>query len=163
MIHASCSFRPIGQGCFYTAAIGRELDDWDQRFRFVYDCGTSSGVDLIERQCNGFADASRSDLLHALVISHFDADHVNGLSALLSCFTKTKQVFIPYMSPVERLFCAISFESEAPAYYEFLSDPVLFLEQRGVVEVIIVSGGEPDENGGEPPVSDSPPKEPFND
>jgi hypothetical protein len=162
-MHGTFYFRPVGQGCFYTGAIGDDHEPWHRRFRFVYDCGSSTSKDAIETACTNFSDGCAGAPLDALVISHLDADHVNGLDALISLMSPTQRVFLPYLSPVERFLSALKFSSEDPSYYEFLSDPVYFLESRGVREVVFVTGGGNDdhpEEGNEPPANPDEPKTP---
>lgn len=160
-MHGTFYFRPVGQGCFYTGAIGEFTEPWHQRFRIVYDCGSSTSKVVLEKACQEFSEGCAGTPLHALVISHLDADHVNGIDTLISLMSPTQQVFLPYLSPVERFLCALKFSSEDPTYYEFLSDPVLFLERRGVQEVIFVTGGGPDgDPHGEEPTNPDQPKSP---
>ncbi len=161
-MHGTFYFRPVGQGCFYTGAIGDDPEPWHRRFRFVYDCGSSTSKAVVEAACTNFSEGCSGAPLHALVISHLDADHVNGVDTLISLMSPTQKVFLPYLSPVERFLSALKFSSENPSYYEFLSDPVYFLESRGVKEVIFVTGGGADDNseGNEPPPYSDEPKSP---
>jgi hypothetical protein len=81
------------------------------------------------------------------------------LTLLLDNGLTARNVFLPYLNPVQRAIAAASAGDEAdPNYFELLADPVGFLEGRGVENIIFVSGGEDDrERSNE---QDNPPFEP---
>ena len=88
-------FYPVGQGAFYseTHKLG------DRTFTMVYDCGSSTlkkneMVKIIE---NAFAENS---IIDVLFISHFHADHVNGIE-LLAKRCKIKLVIMPLITNEE--------------------------------------------------------------
>ena len=89
------TFYPVGQGAFYseTHKLG------DRTFTMVYDCGSSTlkkneMVKIIE---DAFAENS---IIDVLFISHFHADHVNGIE-LLAKRCKIKLVIIPLITNEE--------------------------------------------------------------
>ena len=89
------TFFPVGQGAFYseTHKLG------DRTFTMVYDCGSSTlkkneMVKIIE---NAFAENS---IIDVLFISHFHADHVNGIE-LLAKRCKIKLVIMPLITNEE--------------------------------------------------------------
>jgi beta-lactamase superfamily II metal-dependent hydrolase len=91
-----------------------------------------------------------------LVISHLDADHVNGLPRLLDGSITVKRAFLPYLTPLQRLLTAGASIQESDArYFDFLADPVRFLVARGVERVVFIGGrGGPEagsETGSPPP------------
>lgn len=77
------TFHPVGQGAFYTEVF--QFNNGNH-YVVVYDCGTESEFDFIEKQISEFKnnyfkyEITQIDLLF---ISHFHADHVNGLKLLL--------------------------------------------------------------------------------
>jgi beta-lactamase superfamily II metal-dependent hydrolase len=153
-IECTAEVRKVGQGCFYTAQIEPEHAE---PFSFVYDCGSDTKGDALETEIGIFQRSLASRGLDMLVLSHLDADHVNGLDLLLKGASKTKVAFLPYFTPVERLLCALRFPNEAePSYYELLADPVEFLLTRGVETIVFLGPGE----GGEEPPPDVPPDVP---
>lgn len=88
-------FYPVGQGAFYseTHKLG------DRTFTMVYDCGSSTlkkneMVKIIE---NAFEENS---IIDVLFISHFHADHVNGIE-LLAKRCKIKLVILPLITNEE--------------------------------------------------------------
>lgn len=82
-------FHPVGQGAFYSEHF--------KGFTVVYDCGSAS-TSLTKRQLetkinSSFYEKQEIDLLF---ISHFHADHVNGLDYLKKrC--RIKRVVIPHL------------------------------------------------------------------
>lgn len=91
MVHGKFKFDTVGQGLFYWGI----LNDNDRQFSFVYDCGSTSKTRIDERVENFKEILGCCQELDMLVISHFDEDHMNGISELL-IDTKVKNVFIPY-------------------------------------------------------------------
>lgn len=85
---------PVGQGLFYTGKI--QCRSSADSFQFMYDCGGSNEETIseaIDDYLNYFNPKKEIDML---VISHFDRDHINGLSYLLKEINKIKKIFIPY-------------------------------------------------------------------
>lgn len=104
MTNESFTIHPIGQGLFYSAELSG--------VKLIYDCGSSEEhnfnfnrnnfMDYIEKFkiCNldmskGLVNHSQIYEIDILVISHFDADHINGLETLLEN-TVVTNMFIPY-------------------------------------------------------------------
>jgi hypothetical protein len=92
------TFHPIGQGAFYTEVF---FYDDGSRFVMVYDCGTETGEKNMEesfdKQIDLFKGLNITDAkIDLLFISHFHADHINGLNRLLEN-TKVKKTVIPML------------------------------------------------------------------
>lgn len=85
-----------------------------------------------------------------LIISHLHQDHVNGIDELLEKFS-VGTVFLPYLSPIERLLIAVreNIRWTKDFYIPFLEDPVKFLLDRGVDRVILIGGGGGEQQGPE--------------
>jgi len=110
----------IGQGCFFS-----EIHDWDGvHFHLVYDCGSGNGgipTSDIQREAKWFngAAVSSDPALSALVISHFHADHVNGLEAInMSLFGR---VYLPMLTDTERDVVFIEAAYASPSAIPLLS------------------------------------------
>ena len=89
---------PIGQGAFYTEQF---FDDNNQKIAtVVYDCGSSSNKTGLEREISG--TFKENDKVDILFISHFHADHINGVEALCRR-VHVKNVLIPFYNKEERL------------------------------------------------------------
>jgi hypothetical protein len=99
----------VGQGSFHSASL--EVQDGggrQYRFDYVYDCGALQGsaaspalrrsidrMDLAERP------GSRGrPVIDALVLSHYDRDHIIGAALLADKFL-VKRIFAPFLSPPE--------------------------------------------------------------
>ena len=80
---------PVGQGSFYTEIHNIMADD---EHCVVFDCGTIGGMDCLKKSVK---DTFKKDqVIDALVISHFDEDHVNGIKHLdRRC--KIKNIIVP--------------------------------------------------------------------
>jgi len=141
MPHANTRFHAVGQGCFYSGEIFCAPNS--DPLRIVYDCGSETAGDSLEREVDLFHQITHDAKLDVLVLSHLDADHVNGLTLLLDNGLTARNVFLPYLTPAQRAIAAAGAGDEAdPDYFELLADPVAFLEGRGVENIIFVSGGE---------------------
>lgn len=159
-LYAHFKFNKAGQGCFYSGRI--EISD--QKIFMAYDCGTHSTESYLLNEISQFKKEinNNTGVLDLLIISHFDEDHVNKVSDLLSGI-QCDTVIIPYVTAIERLWLVLAFDSENSEYISFLRDPIMFLNERGVKRIIVIGSGEniegfeginPDESGGpniEPP------------
>ena len=59
-----------------------------------------------------------SDKIDILFISHFDADHVNGIRTLLDNGISIKYVVMPFLAPEEIKFLLAFYEKIEPAYQD---------------------------------------------
>ena len=90
------TFHPVGQGAFYS----EKFETWNgDTFTIVYDCGskTLSGDKLATRIRSTFPKGTE---IEALFISHFHADHINGLDVLQK-HCKIKRVVLPELGKEE--------------------------------------------------------------
>jgi hypothetical protein len=135
--------RPIGQGGFYSAHLCVGSGD---AFSFVYDCGSMTSKSRLEDEIKVLGYEVGNRKLDLLVISHLDADHVNGVDGLLRSVGGVKDVFLPYLSPLERMLCMMRYPNEDETYYRLLADPEATLLELGAENIYLVGGGE-DERG----------------
>lgn len=135
-------FHGVGHGLFYTGKIGE--------FNFVYDCGSNSPTAVsakVERFLQNCHQVNRRNemvkLFPFLFISHLHHDHVSGLEALFKDGVEVDYVFLPYLSPWERLLLVLLVVAEVdqvpPWYLEMLHDPVGFFIRQGVKKVIMLA------------------------
>ncbi|MGH6554160.1 MBL fold metallo-hydrolase [Bacteroides hominis] len=82
------TFHPVGHGAFYTEKHVLE----DQTINIVYDCGSKT----LEKHLPSIINNTfkKGEEIEFLFISHFDADHVNGIE-YLKTYCKIKKVVIP--------------------------------------------------------------------
>lgn len=99
----------VGQGSFHSASLEVEADKGGRyRYDYVYDCGALKGfaaspalkrsidrMDLAERPGTG-----GKPVIDALVLSHYDRDHIIGAALLAKKFL-VKRIFAPFLSPAE--------------------------------------------------------------
>lgn len=88
------TFHPVGQGAFYSEKFETQSGD---TFTIVYDCGsTTLPKKLLDRKIKtAFPKDSEIDILF---ISHFHADHINGIETLKK-HCKIKTVILPELAP----------------------------------------------------------------
>ncbi len=151
---------PVGQGLFQSLNYLPNFRHGSCRpFHMVYDCGTSRGYWRHgERAVTSFItyDLRDEPYLDLLVISHLHWDHVSLLPTLLSRVSARK-VVLPYLTPCERLYELMTEFHLYPNWYvRFIADPVSFLLNLGVEEVLLVGEGE---EGAQPPVPPGSPGE----
>ncbi|MGA3677823.1 MBL fold metallo-hydrolase [Lysinibacillus agricola] len=87
---------PVGQGLFYSCSIKDDLSTYN----FVFDCGQDAKNSLtdvhnINSLINQYNEINTSGTIDMLIVSHFHADHINGINELLKNFN-VKNIFIPY-------------------------------------------------------------------
>lgn len=73
------TIHPIGLGAFYTERI---IDDV-HTFNIVFDCGaglSNTPDDWLKKEISSYY--TKNDVIDLLFISHFDKDHINGISEL---------------------------------------------------------------------------------
>lgn len=115
MAHIVRTQHPVGQGCFFS-----EIHEWDGiQSHLVYDCGSGkrgATHEVVREVLRFAAAAAASDRARsALVVSHFHADHVNGLGELLRRGVKFGSVYLPHLSAIERDVVFVGAAMDAPA------------------------------------------------
>jgi len=147
MIRFTYHFYPVGQGLFGAGFLSRHLDI-SPSFLWVYDCGTSSSELLIHRGISNLGSHSgnrkRIDLL---TISHFDKDHISGITRLLREF-KVGTILLPYMPLVERIVIGLNENSsDNLPLMGFYLNPALYLLGQEGAEIERIVFVPPSENG----------------
>lgn len=157
-------FFPVGQGLFSHGTLRRPRHQDLPIFRWVYDCGTVSQVidqrisDALDLMTNG---AGGRDQLDLLFISHFDKDHINGITKLLARVKKVGIIVLPYVRFERLVLFAVEggVDSNDPVFGFFI-DPVGYLTglEGVMIEQIlfVMPGGESDAYD----VDETPPTDP---
>ena len=103
--------RPVGQGLFYTGCLPTMCSQ-RRFFNFVYDCGSTRKKGIEPVIDSYIKNELKCDILDMIVISHFDADHVNGLPYLLggNQGVRVERVYIPYYDVEDYLLAVIWIE-----------------------------------------------------
>jgi hypothetical protein len=101
----------VGQGSFHSASIRMHASDGvGVRFDYVYDCGALVGscqtreltwaLKHYQARPSGGCGGDQRPVIDALVLSHFDRDHMNGADDLAKSH-RIRRVYLPYLSPEE--------------------------------------------------------------
>lgn len=151
-------YHAVGQGLFTSGALIKQ-GHLGPRFRWVYDCGTSSSQQLIVDEIDRmpWLHGRPNSRLDMVVISHFDADHISGLVELVGRFP-IGTLLLPYASLAARLIAAFEqgVSADSPVFRLFV-DPVGYIlaqdggERIGRIVLVPPSDGE-----GAPPPPDEP-------
>ena len=134
---------PIGQGAFYTE---RFVDDNDTTIaNVVYDCGC--GIRLSKQSESLITSAFKgSDKIDILFISHFDADHVNGIMALKNNGIKIKFVVMPFVAPEEIDFLLAFYQTSQDIQTLIKAPDNYFGKETIIIKVKFINEKYPDDN-----------------
>lgn len=153
-IQSHWTFHKAGQGCFYTGLISAPNG---KIFSFVFDCGSTKGAGILREEIENFKDNLRTlgkNEIDLLVLSHYDADHINQLPSLLKDF-KCKLVVLPYLSNLQRLYVysrqRLKDSTDHIDYLRFIRNPSLYLNQLNIERIIFIDGN--GESAGNNPIS----------
>lgn len=128
----SFNFYPVGQGLFSAGSIKLRGAN-KPAFVWVYDCGTSSGITLLDKRIDEFKNEyGARGKIDLLVLSHFDRDHINGVCRLLDKF-RVEILMLPYMTLAQRLIIALEEGNNGGVdaeIIEFYLNPVRYLTDR---------------------------------
>ncbi|MBQ8012069.1 MAG: MBL fold metallo-hydrolase [Oscillospiraceae bacterium] len=106
----------VGQGAFYTEEVfSGFIGGGFEHCRVVYDCGRGTNSPdknncVLDREVEGaFQEGEKID---AVFISHFHADHINGLKTLLTHY-KVERVYLPILAPMAKTLLLLDCEQES--------------------------------------------------
>lgn len=109
----------VGQGSFHSATVEVEAVSGRYRFDYVYDCGALASYG---RQTPGLKNAlgrislepremgASKAVLDLMVLSHFDADHMNGARTLVDRF-EVDRIVLPYLG-IDELALVIASQAD---------------------------------------------------
>lgn len=104
----------VGQGGFHTLhlEVVSEKSKKEMHFNAVYDCGGE--LPALETNISHYIDwlvLNRHQTVDCIYLSHLDEDHYGGIRYLLSELRKqsiaVRNIFIPHLTPLERLVIAV--------------------------------------------------------
>ena len=111
------TFNSVGQGAFYTEEFYNKYNEIE--FTMVYDCGSYGNEKLI---INEIKHSGLKDDIDLLCISHFHADHINGLEYLLKNYN-VKRILLPFLHYEERIEVFLANSDASKFIKEFSLDP----------------------------------------
>ena len=132
-------FHNVGQGLFYSGEISK--------FKFIYDIDSKNEL-LVNAAIDCLLSKVKENMLKEnidmLILSHLHEDHANGLPYLLNNI-KVQTVILPYLPPIGRLITTLQATTGSEEYYQFLANPIKFLFEHGVEQVVLITRGESSE------------------
>lgn len=144
------AFHPVGQGLFASGHLMRLTESLEHAiFSWVFDCGASGGLDYIGDGIDRVVARCRGQVpvLNLVVLSHFDNDHINGVTQLLTrCSVDT--LLIPLLPLWKRLLLIFDekryLSKNALAYCLDPLGAILRLEGSRIRRIVLVppSNGE---------------------
>ena len=132
------TFHPVGQGAFYT----ERFESANNRFTIVYDCGSTT---LSKKQLDNKIKTSfpKDHQIDILFISHFHADHINGIETLkkhckiktvvLPELTHSAKILLKIVYYIENSFEKLSFEK----FEQLIEAPLSFFDEEHTQIVMI--------------------------
>jgi hypothetical protein len=137
MIDIDFKFRPVGQGAFYSGVFKHSNG---KQFSFVYDCGSHSSRQHINREITNFVKETSTKKIDILFISHFHDDHINKVSQLLNQTGGAKIAILPYLTPDELIlaYTDVALSRGDSETLSFIQNPVDFLTERKVEHIIYI-------------------------
>lgn len=148
MIYADFNFRPAGQGGFYTGCFRkRDRVISSTNFNFVYDCGAIFDKSYLQEQIKEYKPHLLNNKLNILFLSHLDNDHINGVVELLDGNIECERIYLPYLTPIDRLFLAIKHVisdngGEDFEFFDYLGSPHQYLLDKNlnIKQIIYIAG-----------------------
>ncbi|OOR99765.1 hypothetical protein B0187_02860 [Haemophilus paracuniculus] len=128
-------FWPAKQGLFTSG----QVQTLGKTFSWVYDCGTSSKVAILDQPIKEMKQSLPNERLDLLAISHFHKDHKSGIDRLRKDIT-IENILLPYYSLWQRLVMAVLLGYEGKDLIEYIY-PLQALHKKGIKakNVIIVT------------------------
>ena len=124
------TIHPVGQGAFYTETLHR-LGMSDDK-HVVYDCGVLPFSNRLEEEVGNFLP--KNSTIDILFISHFHADHVNGLK-LLSKSYKIKHVVLPQIDDYEWFYIIENYLTTGNADVGIITDVRSSIGEATIIQV----------------------------
>lgn len=111
------SFLPVGQGAFYCECFGEDSD-----VKVVYDCGSSTDKNIVEREIR--SNFRKGEKIDAVFISHLHEDHINGIPFLLK-HCEVKRIYLPLITQESRMLMKVRYyiDDIHGFSHDFLTDP----------------------------------------
>lgn len=133
------TIHPVGQGAFYSEKF--ISDNGDQNI-VVYDCGTKS-KDYQYLTAELASYFHKDKVIDLFFVSHFDEDHINGITQFKDLGVKIKTVVVPLIDKKDRWFYMCT---GGASVMGAINDPKSFFGADNVISVTSVGDNLLDEN-----------------
>ena len=130
------TFHPVGQGAFYSEKFETKNGD---TFTIVYDCGSTT-LPKERLDCKIKTAFPKDSKIDILFISHFHADHINGIETLKK-HCKIKTVVLPLLGYETKVLLKVAHyldQKEEPSsrlpydqFEKLIDDPASFFCENG--------------------------------
>lgn len=124
------TIHPVGQGAFYSETLHRSgfVDDK----HIVYDCGVLPMSSRLGEEIKNFLP--KDSTIDVLFVSHFHADHVNGLKQLAENY-KIKNVVLPQIDDYEWFYILENYLTTGNADVKIISDVRASIGEAKIIQV----------------------------
>lgn len=115
------TFLPVGQGAFYLERFEEEVGE---KINVIYDCGSSTDVKLVNYRIKQYL--KKEETIDALIISHLDEDHINGIPFLLK-YCHVEKIYFPIIASRNKVLMSIGFEIKGCDQFvtDFIDNPTI--------------------------------------
>lgn len=124
------SIHPVGQGAFYTETLHRPGMNDDKHI--VYDCGVLPYCNRLEEEIMNFLP--KDSIIDIMLISHFHADHVNGLKLLAKRY-RIKNLVLPQIDGYEWFYVIENYLTTGNADVNIVSNVMASIGDAKVIQV----------------------------
>ena len=124
------TIHPVGQGAFYAETLHRPGINDDKHI--VYDCGVMPLSNRLKEEIDNFLP--KDSTIDVLFISHFHADHVNGIKQLAKRY-KIKHLVLPQIDSYDWFYIVENFLTTGTVDVNVVSDVQESVGDARVIEV----------------------------
>lgn len=124
------TIHPVGQGAFYSETLHRSGLNDDKHI--VYDCGVLPMSSRLEEEINNFLP--KGSTIDIMFISHFHADHVNGLKLLAERY-KIKNLVLPQIENYEWFYFLENYLTAGIADENIIEDVKNSVDDAKIIQV----------------------------
>lgn len=121
---------PVGQGAFYSETLHRPGINDDKHI--VYDCGVMPYSARLEEEIKNFLP--NGSAIDVMFISHFHADHVNGLKLLAKSY-KIRNLVLPQIDNYEWFYFVENYLTMGDTNINLISDVLASVGDAKIIQV----------------------------
>ena len=126
MAKIECTFWGVGQGLFSSGQVHLP----NSKFVWVYDCGSTSNRKYLNSAIVN-SKQKYGNHINLLALSHFHADHINGVAQLLKNNNSIDYLLLPYYPLGYRLLVALSQNLDiGDPIWAFYQNPIAYMLEK---------------------------------